>query len=405
MTRSESPVAELLGDQNFRRFWLAQLIVFGINGTTRFMFVWLIVTLTEWPAAEGLVSMALGVPALLFALHAGAWSDRVDRQRFTLWWLAASAVAFLGFAIAIAAGAVTPLVAGAAASIVGTTLVMKQPNLNAIVPLLVPAERLVNAAAIQNGGAQAASFLGLGVGGAVIALFGNAAGFGMLAALLAVAFWLMWRVEIPFDGAPARDRPSIWAEIKAGLTAGLGNEPSRTLLITSLVLGSSFAVMQITMPRVVEEDFGLGSLQAGLLLGAFGIGMLTSSVVIAQREFENLGRNVALFIGIGLGMGQFLLSLAPSYWVAVVVMLAWGVNAGIAIASHRTLLQRETAPEMMGRVMGIMTLGFSGGLPFGAAAQALLAPAVGPVLTMRTVGIVTMCITIPLLFRPVIRRL
>lgn len=96
--------------------------------------------------------------------------------------------------------------------------------------------------------------------------------------------------------------------------------------------------------------------------------MLASSAFIAQRESKNLGRNVALFIGIGLGMGQFLLSLAPNYAVAVVVMIAWGINAGIAIASHRTLLQRETAPEMMGRVMGIMTLGFSGGLPFGALA-------------------------------------
>jgi len=60
----------------------------------------------------------------------------------------------------------------------------------------------------------------------------------------------------------------------------------------------------------------------------------------------------------------------------------------------------ETGAESMkdmGRVMGIMTLGFSGGLPFGALTQTVLAPALGPVLTMRTVGLVTMAITIPLL--------
>ncbi len=84
-------------------------------------------------------------------------------------------------------------------------------------------------------------------------------------------------------------------------------------------------------------------------------------------------------------------------------MIAWGLNAGLAIASHRTLLQQATEPAMMGRVMGIMTLGFSGGLPFGALIQSVLAPAVGPVLTMRWVGLVTMCITIPLLFRRTIR--
>ncbi len=148
----------------------------------------------------------------------------------------------------------------------------------------------------------------------------------------------------------------------------------------------------------------LGSVAAGLLLGAFGVGMLLSSAAVARRQDMRHGRNVAIFIGIGLGLGQFLLSLAPNYWVAVAVMVGWGINAGIAIASHRTLLQQRTEEAMMGRVMGIMTLGFSGGLPFGALAQTVLAPALGPVVTMRVVGLVTMAVTIPLLLlRPSIR--
>jgi len=153
--------------------------VFGINGTVRFMFVWLMVTLTDWSAAEGLVGIALGVPALLLSLPAGAWSDRVDRQRFCMVWMTASAAALGIFAIVIGADLVTPSAAGLAAVIVGTCLIMMQPNLNAIVPLLVPRERLMNAAALQNGRGQSASFLGLAVGGLVISLFGNAAGFGL----------------------------------------------------------------------------------------------------------------------------------------------------------------------------------------------------------------------------------
>ena len=127
--------------------------------------------------------------------------------------------------------------------------------------------------------------------------------------------------------------------------------------------------------------------------------MLISSSVVASRQDMRHGRNVALFVGVGLGLGQFLLGFAPNYGVAVVVMVAWGINAGIAIASHRTLLQRETAHEMMGRVMGLMSLGFAGGLPFGALAQSLLAPAVGPVPTLRIIGFTTICLTLPLTWR------
>jgi len=401
-SRRESPVRELLGDRNFRDFWISQVLASGINGTTRFMFVWLMISLTDWTAAEGLVGIALGVPALLLSLLAGAWSDRVDRQKFSLAWMGASTVAFALVAIVIAADVVTPRVTGFAAIVVGTVLVMMQPNLSAIAPLLVSRERLMNAAALQNGGAQAAAFLGLAAGGAIVKVFGNAAGFGLLAIVMAIAFALMMRVSIPrveIDAEPKKLR----TEIAAGLRYGLGREPSRSLLIATLILGSSFSVMQIAMPRVVRDDFERGSLSVAILLGMFGVGMLASSIFVARRKEMRHGLNVALFIGIGLGMGQFLLSLAPNYWVAVAVMIAWGINAGVAIASHRTLLQQETAPEMMGRVMGIMTLGFSGGLPFGALAQAVLAPAVGPVLTMRYVGIATMCITFPLLFRRAVR--
>lgn len=402
MSTSSSPVRELLGDSNYRNFWFAQVLAFGANGTLRFTFVWLMVTLSDWSGAEGLIGIALGVPALLLALPAGAWSDRTDRSRFNLIWMGLGTVVLAAFSVCIALDWVTPRIAGVAAAVLGGTLVMMQPNLNAMVPLLVPPERLMNAAALQNGGGQSAAFLGLAFGGGVIALFGNAAGFGLLAVAMAVAFLLMRRVELPFepsDAPPAKVR----SEIAAGLRYGLGSEPRRSLLIATFILGASFSVMQIAMPRVVEDDFGKGSLAAGILLGTFGLGMLASSIVIARGDIRRHGRNVALFIGIGLGLGQFLLSLSPNYWVAVAVMVAWGINAGIAIASHRTLLQQRTEPAMMGRVMGIMTLGFSGGLPVGALTQTVLSPAVGPVLTMRYVGLATMCLTIPLLFRRVVR--
>jgi hypothetical protein len=54
---------------------------------------------------------------------------------------------------------------------------------------------------------------------------------------------------------------------------------------------------------------------------------------------------------------------------------------------------------MMGRIMGLLMLGFSGGLPIGAAASGLLVPWLGGVNTMRIVGVITMCLTIPLTWR------
>ena len=43
---STSPARQLLADRNFRRYWVAQLFATGVNGTSRFTFIWLVVTLT-----------------------------------------------------------------------------------------------------------------------------------------------------------------------------------------------------------------------------------------------------------------------------------------------------------------------------------------------------------------------
>ena len=395
-----SPVRQLLGDRNFRTFWIAQVLYAGVNGTLRFTFIWLVVTLTDWPSAEGLVAIALGLPAMVLSVPAGAWSDRVDRKRLFVIWTAATVFALAAFTALIATGRASTGWAGVAALMIGTTVSINMPNIQAIVPLLVPPERLMNAAALQNGGGQAASFAGLALGGVAIDLFGDAGGFGLLTVATFGALALMVRVDIPTEAESRPDEhDSMAAAITAGARFGLGREPLRTLLLLSILLGGSFSVMQVSMPRVVDEVYGRSSTAAGVVLGAFGVGMLASSAAVAGRASMRHGVNVARYIGVGLGLGQFLLSLAANYWVAIVVMAAWGVNAGVAMASHRTLMQSHTPPEMMGRVMGLMMLGFVGALPIGALVSSLLAPLLGPVLTMRWVGLATIGLGIALTWR------
>ena len=195
------------------------------------------------------------------------------------------------------------------------------------------------------------------------------------------------------------ERSAMLRSIVDGAKFGFGSDPLRTLLILSVVIGGSFAVVQVSLPRVIEEDYGRSASAAGLVLGAFGVGMLASSIVVARRRSMRHGVNLATFLGIGLGLGQLLVGLSPNIALATLSMLAWGAVAGVAVASHRTLIQANTPPEMMGRVMGLMMLGFMGALPIGALVSSVLAPQLGPAVTMRVVGVATMAMTIPLTWR------
>ena len=399
-----SPTRELLADRDFRGFWLAQTCLAGIGGTMRFTFVWLVVTLTDWSAAEGIVAGLLGLPAMLFSAAAGAWSDRVDRKRLFTTWTVVTVALLAAFTVLIALDEVTPLITGVAALLIGTAVMINPPNLNAMVPLLVGPARLINAIALQNGAMNAANFAAVIFAGVAIEFFGDAGGFAMLTVLAALSLVFMRPVVVPTNGAAAPTE-SFGSALRTGLRYTWSTEPVRTMVLLALVLGSSFSVMQINMPRVVESDFGREAASAGAVMGAFGIGMMLSSLYVANRPFGRHGLNVAIFIGIGLGGGQFALSLAPSWRAALVVMLLWGINAGLAMASHRTILQQATAPEMMGRVMGLMMTGFMGGLPIGAAASSVLSVSLGPADTMTVVGLATIVIAVALSWRPSIVRL
>ena len=86
----------------------------------RFTFVWLVVTLTDWSAAEGIIAGLLGLPAMVLSAAAGAWSDRVDRKRLFDVGTIVNAVLLTGFTLVIAFDQATPVIAGVAAVLIGT---------------------------------------------------------------------------------------------------------------------------------------------------------------------------------------------------------------------------------------------------------------------------------------------
>ena len=311
-----NPARELLQDKNYRGFLVAQTFVAGINGTSRFTFVWLVITLTDWTAAEGLVAVCLGLPAMLFSLPAGAYSDRVDRKRLFVVWTTALIVGLASVTAMIATGWATPFRTGVAAVVIGTIITVNPPNLNAMVSLLVPGDRLMNAVALQNGAMQAAGFSSVIVAGVAIQVLGDAGGFALLTGFALISLFSIRKVVIPPDeiteGSKQTASKSLGKSIREGCTYAAQTELIRNLLLISLVLGSSFAVMQISMPRVVEDVYEREAASAGTVLGAFGFGMLISSAFMANRTNVRHGRNMAICIGIGLGGGQLLLSFAPN---------------------------------------------------------------------------------------------
>jgi MFS family permease len=208
----DRPLRALLGLPSFRRFLLAQALSALVNGTLRFVLVWITLDLTDWTPAVGLVGLALGLSGLVVAVPAGAWSDRVDRRVMFVRLSGVTAAVLASATVTIAAGVGGVALLAVHAAVLGGLLAAVAPGVQAMVPALVPIDRLMNGVALQMISMNVAMMLGAVSGGAAIALGGNAGGLGLLAVCAGAAAVSMARVELPVriaSTAPARLRTQI----------------------------------------------------------------------------------------------------------------------------------------------------------------------------------------------------
>src|SRR5688500_4709839 len=190
------PIREVLASPDFRRYWLAQFLSALGNGSLRFTFVWLALDLSDSSSAPGLVGVALGLPGLLIAMPAGAWSDRYDRRRLIVNVRLASGVVLGAAAVAAWAGGMSLWLALVLDAVLGGLLAVAGPALQALVPLLVLPHRLMTGVALQGMGMNAALLFGAVVGGGTIAVAGVGGAFAVLGVLQVIAAAAMAQVHV-----------------------------------------------------------------------------------------------------------------------------------------------------------------------------------------------------------------
>ncbi len=236
----------------------------------------LAVRLTRSPTLVAGVTVAFGLPWLLFALQAGALADRLDRRRTMTVANAAQALVMVALAAAVVAGVASLPVLYGAALLIGVAQTLVDTSAQSILPTMVPPESLSRA----NGRLYAAEltanqFVGPPVGGLLAgigiawAFASSAAGYGLaVAGLLALS---------------GRYRPerttatSMRADVAEGVRYLLRHRLLRTMAVMvgvdNLCFSAAFAVLVL---YAVGDGSALGLDEAsyGVLLTTTAIGSL-----------------------------------------------------------------------------------------------------------------------------------
>ncbi|MEE8364113.1 MAG: MFS transporter [Dehalococcoidia bacterium] len=374
---------ESLSVPEFRLVWLSMLLMMaGMNMQMVARGV-LTYDLSNSPFMVGLVGAGFAPPVLLFSLFGGAVADRMDRKRIIL--LAQIGMTLLTVVIAafIHAGAVTIWHLFGASLFQGTLFSFLMPARQSMIPRLVGDRLISNALALNAMGMSMMTLLAPGVGGVIYGAWGPAAAYDAIVLFNLGALVFTWLLPSVVVAGVQRD---VLSDIRDGFRYVWRNRTVMALLM--IALGTTMLAMPARnlLPVYVEDLFERGPEAVGLMLSVFGGGALVGSIFIAGLR-RGARRGLYLVLATLLsGLSIFLLSVAPTYGVAVAVMLFMGLADVGRRALNNALVMEQTDDEHRGRVSGIWMMNF-GLMPIGTLSVAGIAQVWGIRLAAAGAGV------------------
>ncbi|MFN8484814.1 MAG: MFS transporter [Anaerolineae bacterium] len=380
---------EALQYPNYRLWFMGQLVSLVGTWMQTTAQGFLVFQLTHSTAYLGYVGFAAGIPSWVFMLYGGVIADRMSRRRLLM--VTQSVMMILAFLQAglTFLGLIQPWQIVVLAFLLGIANAFDAPARQAFVLELVDRRSLTNAIALNSGMFNAATVVGPAVAGLTYAAFGAAwcftiNGLSFIAVIVALALMHIQQVA----RAPRTGRAID--QLKEGLRYTLSHPIIRTLIAVAGVgalFGSAYATL---MPAWAVDVLGGNAMTNGLLQSARGVGSLVGALMIASMgAFVRRGKllTVGMFV-----YPLLLIVFAFVQWLPLSLVVLAGVGWGAMVVFNmaNTLVQTQVTDVLRGRVMGVYTLTFFGGMPLGALWAGALANYIGAPQTIIVSGIISL---------------
>jgi MFS family permease len=339
---------------------------------------WAIYQRSNSPLSLGLVGLAQFVPMALLMLPAGELCDRLQPRRVLSAGLALQALSTV-LLLGLTAAAAGPLwLVYPVLILSGAARALAEPAAEALLPLLVPADRLPRAIARSSSVWQVAVIAGPALGGLAWVLGPvGAFGFccaGFLAAALAVTR-VRGRRVLAADPAALRSRITRVAE-------GIRFVRSQPILLgaisldlVAVLLGGATALL----PVYARDILHTGPVGLGLLRSAPALGACACALYQVRHPLDK-AVGIKLLIAVGtFGLLTMVFALSSSLLLSLAALLALGAADMVSVNIRSSVIQLATPDALRGRVSAVNMLFVGTSSELGAFESGLLAALIGTV--------------------------
>lgn len=333
--------------------------------------------------AVGIVYLIRTIPSAISAPFTSTLSDRMSR-------VVLMASTSFGRAATIGTAGAVALTGGpnwvvyclaGLTSIMGTAFL---PAESALLPELARTPEELTAANVTRSTIDSiGSFVGPAIGGGLLAITSSGAVFLVTAGTFVWGGLLVATIRPRTSGAAKprakgdKARASFLREAGAGFKAIAAERRLRVVIglyAAQTMLAGAFSVLVVV---TALELLARGDSAVGLLNAAAGVG----GIVGALAAFALIGRKrLAADFGIGIvlwGAPLAAIGAWPNIPVALAALAVLGLGNTLVDVAGLTLLQRTAAPDVIGRVFGVLEMVLVGSMGLGAGLAPLLIEAVG----------------------------
>jgi MFS family permease len=385
-----SSVLELPG---FRRLFLsAAIVIFGVMGQAVAR-AWLARDLTGSNAGLGGVLLVFGAAMLLATPAGGVAADRFSKRSVLLYAVLALIVSSVAIGVAVEVDVIRYWMLLAASAIQATAFAFYLPARIAFIAELVEPEQIGVAVVVSQTAQEAMRVVAPALAGVLIGVSWFGVGGVFLLAGAAAALSAFFIARLP-PGAPrVTSVRSPLAEIVDAIGYVRSRRELSLIALTTIgvvVIGYPYLVF---LPALADERFDVGAGGYGVMAGVAGLGAVIAGLLAPrQRWIVSRPWRVIGLSGAALGIALVALGFSPTYWVALLVLLAVGASGLVFQTSTQALMLSLSDFQYHGRMQSMVVLGFSG---FGLAALplGLFADATSLRLTLVGMGLLVLGVT------------
>ncbi|CDN51248.1 MFS transporter [Neorhizobium galegae] len=379
-----------LKDPHYRRFAIGSIVSVLGMWMQKIGVAWLAWELTKSPFWLGLIAAADMLPSIFLSSFAGSLADAHDKIKVLR---SAQSVAILqSVALALLSwlGLTTVEVLLGLTLILGISSSLEQPARLSLIREIVPADYLHAAVAVNALSFNLARFVGPIIAGLLISKVNVGTTFAASAVAIAFFSYALAMIRVQ----KGVDRPSDIVQ-RSGTADGFRyvrrhKSLSATLGLLGMTGISVNGILQM-LPAISDALFAKGIDGFVGLMAASAFGSVVSGTITLSRPPSARGPLGIAFAAICATAALAVLALTPSFHLALIAIFCMSFANMYAGIAGQALLQLESEPGKLGRVMGIYSMIIRGGPAVGSFVIGTAATFVGMVIPIVGVAAVAAC--------------